>query len=197
MISFLKKLEGKINVTGIIQVGSNVGQELVHLKNITNNIICFEPVPSVFEVLKKNNPNIECYNFALGDRNEIKKMYVASNNSESSSFLKPLNHKVYYSVTFDDELELKIKRFDSLDISIEHYNVLISDTQGYELKVLEGFGELLNKFEIIIVEYINSKLYENDSNLEDISKFLKKYNFIEFDKTEDGPGWGNICFIKK
>ena len=89
-----------------------------------------------------------------------------------------------------------IKRFDSLDLDINNYNILISDTQGYEINVFMGFGNKLNNIDGIIVEYIDSQLYENDSSLESINNYLKSYNFILKEKTIDGEGWGNALFIK-
>lgn len=187
----------KVNINGIIQVGANLGQELDIIRKYTTNIICFEPVPNIFEILSKNNTDIICYNYGLGDFNEIKSMYISSNNSESSSFLKPLNHNNYYNnVHFTNNIDLEIKRFDSLNIELDKYNVLISDTQGYETKVLKGFGKLLDKFDLIFVEYINSELYENDSNLEELSKYLYKFNFVIDSFMEVGAGWGNACYLK-
>lgn len=197
MIEFLTYISNKFGVDGIIQVGSNTGQECNIFRNFTKNIICFEPVPQVFQTLQKNNTDIVCYNFGLGDKNETKEMNIASNNSESSSFLKPLNHLKYYNITFNQILNLEIKRFDSLGIDLQNYNVLISDTQGYEINVLKGFGELVSKLDAIIIEYINSNLYEGDTNLESLEQFLKDFNFSLSHKTEDPMGWGNAYFIKK
>jgi FkbM family methyltransferase len=196
-MDFLSEISKRINIRGIIQVGANVGQECTYLKQFTNNIICFEPIPSVFQILKSNNPDVTCFNFALGDKNEVKPMHIASNNGESSSFLKPLNHLSYYDVTFEQKIDLEIRRFDTLDIDLAYYNVLVSDTQGYELNVLVGFGDLLNKIDAIVVEYIDSELYENDSKLNSISIFLSRFGFNLVTYSQDGIGWGNACYIKK
>jgi FkbM family methyltransferase len=197
MSNFLREVSNKIEIVGIIQAGANVGQETKIFQQFTNNIICFEPVTNVFETLKKNNPNILCFNFGLGEKNEIKKMYLSSNNYESSSFLEPKNHKTLYDVKFNREELFEIKRFDSLNITPEKYNVLVSDTQGYEIKVLEGFGKYLNNIECVIIEYINSNLYDGDSNLEAITKFLKNWDFGLFQAIDVENGWGNACFLKK
>jgi FkbM family methyltransferase len=192
----LHKLNQKINIKGIIQVGSNTGQECSLFRDYTKNIICFEPIPHIFETLKNNNPDVICFNLGLGDVNEIKTMNISSNNGESSSFLKPLNHLQYYNVDFNETMNLEIKRFDSLEIDITNHNIIISDTQGYEINVLKGFGDKLKNIDGVIIEYINSKLYEGDSSLDDISNYLKNYNFILEDKNEGGVGWGNALYIK-
>jgi FkbM family methyltransferase len=185
-------------IKGIVQVGANTGQECFLFRNYTNNIICFEPLKSQFNYLKKNNPEITCYNIALGDENETKEMYIASNNGESSSFLKPLNHlneftHIHFQKSNDS---FEIKRFDSLNINLENYNTLVSDTQGYELNVFKGFGEKLNQIDSIYVEYINSSQYEGDSSLTEIENYLSQYGFKLLKLFKESENWGNAIFIK-
>lgn len=194
----LKIINNNHKIKGIIQVGANTGQECSLFKNYTNNIICFEPLKNQFNYLKRNNPDIICYNIALGDTNETKEMYIASNNGESSSFLKPLNHlneftHIHFQKSND---QFEIKRFDSLDINLENYNTLISDTQGYELNVFKGFGDKLNEIDSIYVEYINSSQYEGDSSLTEIEKYLSQYGFKLLELYKESENWGNAIFIK-
>ena len=196
-----RNLFDKINsiskIKGVVQVGSNTGQECNVFRNYTKKIICFEPIPPVFEVLQRNSPDAICYNFALGDKNETKTMHIASNNGESSSFLKPKNHTdLYHWIKFDYKVELEIKRFDTLNIDLSEYNVLVSDTQGYEVNVMKGFGEHIKSFDCILVEYINSELYEGDSSLDDITNYLKDFNFELEGAYPEAEGWGNALYKK-
>jgi len=186
-------------IKGVVQVGANLGQECNFFRSYTDNIICFEPLKTQFEYLKNKNNDIICYNFALGDKNEIKEMYIASNDGASSSFLKPLNHlNEFTHIHFQKSKELfEIKRFDSLNINLTNFNTLISDTQGYELNVFKGFGDELNKFDSICVEYINSSQYEEDSSLTEIEKYLTKYDFKLLTLFKESENWGNAIFIKK
>lgn len=185
-------------IKGIIQVGANLGQECNFFRSYTKNIICFEPLKKQFDYLKNINPDVTCYNFALGDKHEIKEMYVASNDGASSSFLKPLNHlNEFTHIHFQKSNEqFEIKRFDSLDIDLTNFNTLISDTQGYELNVFKGFGDELNKFDSICVEYINSSQYEGDSSLTEIENYLSQYGFKLLKLFKESENWGNAIFIK-
>lgn len=186
-----------INIKGIIQAGANVGQECNLFKTYTQNIVCFEPVPNVYNILKRDHPNVESHNLGLGDKNEKLKMYVASNNGESSSFIKPLNHLKYYNITFNEEIESEIVRFDSLDYNMDNYNVIVSDTQGYEVKVLLGFGDRLKFIDSVIIEFINSELYEGDASLEDITNYVNKFDFKLIHTTPINNGAGVAVYIKK
>lgn len=196
LLDFIKK--NNIEVLGIIQVGANTGQEMETFRTLTNNIMCFEPIPEVFEILSKNHPDVIPYNFALGDKEETKDIFIATNNFESSSFLSPKNHtKFYPQIRFNLRKNISIKRFDELNIEIKDcYNVLVSDTQGYEINVLKGFGDKIKFFDIIYVEYINSQLYENDSSLLELSNYLSKFNFKLEITTPETNGSGNGIFKK-
>jgi FkbM family methyltransferase len=188
----------RLEIKGIIQAGANIGQECEIFKRYTKNIVCFEPLPSIYNTLKMNHSDIESYNLALGDKKEKVKMFVASNNGESSSILKPLNHLKFYDITFNQEVDVEVVRFDEFmsNIKIKDFNILVSDTQGYELKVLKGFGDTLNNIDSIVIEYINSNLYENDSNLTDITDYVKKYNFNLIQTFDEYQGAGVALYLK-
>jgi len=193
-----KKIVSETRIKGIIQVGANVGQEMGIFKKYTKNIVCFEPVPSVFNILREKNPDVSCYNFALGDKTETKKMYISSNNAESSSFLEPLNHIYSFpNIFFDQNENIKIKRFDELDIDMDLFNVLFSDTQGYEIKVIKGFGEKIINLDYICVEYIENGLYRNDNSLKEITDFVTGLGFkIEIVIPEVEGIYGKVLYKK-
>jgi FkbM family methyltransferase len=187
-----------IECRGIIQVGANTGQELPIFKTITKNIIVFEPIKSVYDTLISSHGDVQAYNVALGSKKEKKKMYAASNNYESSSFMLPKNHLKYYpQINFNTIDDIDIVRFDSLDIDMEKYNILFSDTQGYELEVLLGFGDKLNSIDAIYVEYIDSELYESNASSIDIITYLNKFKFEPLKMLHESNGWGNLIFVKK
>jgi FkbM family methyltransferase len=187
-----------IEIKGIIQVGANTGQEISEYKNYTKNIMCFEPINEVIETLKKNHPDVLSYNIALGELNSLQTMYLASNNFESSSFLKPNNHVIYYPhITFENTRDIRIFRFDCLGVETENkYNVLKSDTQGFELQVLRGFGKELSNFDAICVEFIDSNQYENDSSLSKIQEYLELFGFKLGKILGEFNGSGDAIFIK-
>ena len=193
----LQQISEKTDIRGIVQVGANTGQESGLFRQYTNNFICFEPIPGPFQILRSNNPDITCYNFALGDTNETKTMHIASNNGESSSFLEPKTHlQEFQWIQFNQKADFEIKRFDSLGIKLDPFNILFSDTQGYELNVLKGFGEMIRSFDFIMTEYINTEFYEGDSKESDITNYLKEFEFSLFQiYPESGGNWGNVLYI--
>jgi len=198
MIEHIKHVN---EVRGIIQVGANLAQEMPFFRHFTDNIILIEPIPHLFEYLKNRFPDLIVIHTGLGSTNDKMDLYLSSNNGESSSVLKPKNVLSYYpNISFEDSIPIEVSRFDSLiekfGIDMNNFNVLVSDVQGYDLEAIKGFGDLINFIDLIIVEYINSNLYENDSNLDSINDYLKGYNFELLYTFDETLGSGNAVFKK-
>ena len=64
----LEEINDLVGIRGIVQVGSNIGQEIPGFRNFTDRIVCFEPVLEVFETLCISNTDLLCFNFGLGDK---------------------------------------------------------------------------------------------------------------------------------
>tara|TARA_B100001250_G_scaffold345902_1_gene315513 strand:+ start:613 stop:1356 length:744 start_codon:yes stop_codon:yes gene_type:complete len=170
------------NIHGIIQVGANIGQEIPILTKYTNNIYLFEPLTKAFEELRKNISNykdINIFKYALGEKDEIKKINISNTNySASSSFLKPSLHLEYFpEIEFDSYEEVQIKRFDNINSKF-YANFLILDVQGYELNVIKGFADKINNIDFIYTEISIEELYENSVLIKELDEELYELGFI-------------------
>lgn len=199
MIEYLGTVK---KIKGFVQVGASYGQELNLLKNFSDNIILVEPLIYLQDILKSKCPTCLILPFGLGSENKKVDFYLANNGGESSSILKPKNHTIFYpDIKFSEKMEIEMRTFESLigdyNINLEKYNVLITDTQGFDLEVLRGFGKYLNNFELIICEYINSEIYENNSTLEQITNYLFYFNFELIDTFDEYLGAGNSVYMNK
>jgi FkbM family methyltransferase len=180
--NILDKYKNKIS--GIIQVGANTGQELHQLVRYSNNIYLFEPLKSAYSILLEKSvkyKTVKTYNFALGDIYGIETLNVTENNNgASSSMLKPTLHKEYFpEIQFNTLEEVIINRFDQINENFDA-NFLIIDVQGFELKVLKGFGRKLKNIEFILTEYSLEPLYEDSVLIYDLDDFLNKHGFIRY-----------------
>lgn len=199
MIEYFNQIS---TIRGIIQAGANTGQEVSLFENYTNNIILIEPIPQLAHHLSQSYPNYLVIPCALGSINAKMDLHLASNSGESSSLLKPLNHTVYYpDITFGQSIEVPVRTFNSLiddyKIDIDLFNVLISDTQGYDLEAIKGFGSHIQKIDLVVAEYINSNLYENDASLEDMVSYLIPLGFELVNTFSENLGAGNAVFKRK
>ena len=167
----------------VIDVGSNVGSFLDFvIKNLKiKKVYAFEPSNLAFKKLKNkfNQKNIVLENYALSNKNGVKKFYEYKLTSQSSFYKltskkNPFNeiNRIYKIKTFklDDYPNLKEKKIDICKI----------DIQGEELNVLKGMRKHLFKktIRLIKIEITLRNDYDNNQNkFLDIINFLKKYDY--------------------
>ena len=80
---------------------------------------------------------------------------------------------------------MEIKRLDSFikshDINPLDLDILKIDTQGFEPEVLEGAGEMLTNFDLVITELMFYDFYERQLSFFDIEKYLIPAGFKLYD----------------
>lgn len=190
----------------IFDVGANDGESaLSFLRTFPNaRIHCFEPVRQTFAVLEQNvRParTISCHNMALGNCEEDAVIYLTG-TSTTSSLLKPPRPRGSEGVrvsTLDKVAEIEdVSRIDLLKI----------DTEGYDLRVLEGSHMMLShgRIAFILVEVgFNPGNMSQHVRFEDIRLYLESLGYAIFgiygQQTErEGRvrlRYANICFAYK
>jgi FkbM family methyltransferase len=193
------KLTEQVKPRGVIHVGANTCQELpLYLSHGIENRIWVEPIKQL------DFPKGEkVINIAISDKvieNDF--MYLANNNGESSSLLKPLKHiDLYQEINFSQSFVVTDvttlgRILENPSLFPAKYNYLVLDIQGAELKALNGLGFYQSHFDVIITEAYTQELYENCGKLHEIEAFLSNYKLVEF-APEIGKGWGDAAFIRK
>jgi FkbM family methyltransferase len=136
-----------LKVSGVVQVGAHIGQEIETLKSTDKNLrfLVFEPYENCLKILKDrylNDQTVKIVGKALGSKKTFGLLRIASNEGQSSSLLEPKEHLVKAPhITFSGSAKVEIDTLDSYKSIINEYNFLIVDTQGYELEVLKGGGQ--------------------------------------------------------
>jgi FkbM family methyltransferase len=200
--------EYNIPKIGVIHVGGHQGQEYEDYKEAgIDNQIWIEAIDSFYEMIKsklQNDINCLVFNEAIYDvEKEIS--FGVANNGASSSILPLKLHKKYYPyIDYSNYIDIKTKRLDNLilehNLDITKYNGLVMDVQGAELNVAKSLGDLISKFDFIQSEVNTEELYEGCCLIEDLDKYLAKYNFVRVitKMWDDGAvGWGDALYIKK
>ena len=138
------------------------------------------------ETLTAPAPNIFIYPHALGIKNEIKDFYITKKPS-CSSFLEPNIEliKTYTGSYKRFEVEHTIPTFvlrgDEIFSSGITINYLQIDTQGSELDILIGFGQVLKNVKKITCEVEFVSLYKNQPLYGEVKAYLKSYGFKQTD----------------
>ena len=188
-------LESNIaNVYTILDVGSNVGFFSMMIRNLysKSNIYAIEPVPQIFECLRKNlNDNLSrVFNLAISNTNAKVKM---SFKKDESAFSHVIRDSELSKLNESNIIEVEAVTLDFFCIKngISNIDVLKIDTESFELEVLEGAKNTLSKTRFLHIE-INIK--DNDrytfSQINGLL-FSDKYNFqlISFRNfTDKGDG---------
>ena len=180
-MEFTEKVLRKIKINSVVHVGAHLGQEVSNYKFYgISKIVLFEPQQYFYNILSnkfKNDNQIKIFNVALGNKNKITKINISNNDGASSSLLTPKKHlEVYPEIDFKTEETVQVKKMS--DFNFTDFDLLVVDTQGYELNVLEGCEDLLRNFKYLIIEINLKELYEGCPTVKNLDDYLTKYNFI-------------------
>lgn len=204
MLLNFKTLYDKYNldIKGIIHIGAHYGQEYkIYEKYNIKNIIFFEPLPHIFNILKSNveeKNDIIFVNKALGNNTKKVEMYVEqANRGQSSSILEPHLHLSQYPhIIFNDKIQVDMIKLNDYPLDINKYNFINIDVQGYELEVFKGSTKIFDDIDYIMTEVNRDELYKNCVRIDELDNFLHNYNFIRVETTWDGKTWGDAFYIK-
>jgi FkbM family methyltransferase len=182
-IEHLSALKGRRFRT-IVDVGANRGQFALFARTEFPDaqVISFEPLAApgqLFETLFKGERNVRLHRRGLGRRCEPKTMHITQED-DSSSFYPPSELQTAQFGTVEVASEsIEVVRLDSIlnGTEIERPALLKIDTQGYELEVIMGCGELLSRFDYIYAELSFAELYEGQPLAGDVESVLSSRGF--------------------
>ncbi len=161
-------------------VGANIGQTTqAMLDNFeAPNIYAFEPSPSTVETLRKNVGNqsgVTIEAVAIGEKNGTIPFHVTQDYSVNDSILAP---------TWDAGGKVVEVSVDTIDHycdsnSIESISLLKIDAQGYDLQVLMGARQMLEKrrIKLYCCEANMDDMYKDQTNLIDLLSFAKEVGY--------------------
>lgn len=164
-------------------------------------IIAFEPNPFGIQQCRHRlgvmgHNNIELHDIALSDQEGEMDFYSVAVNDGCSSLLEPID--VPYGLKQWATVKVKVQRLDTflIDQGIETVDVLWLDTQGTELKVLEGMGDLLDKVKCIHTEASPRPYYKGHILKNELESFLHTKGFTTTFYPAQGHPYGEgdlIC----
>lgn len=192
----------------IFDVGANIGQTAKNFRAgfPKSKIYCFEPVSDTFRNLEKNlknDKNIELVNLALGDKEEF---VFSKIFDDKSSVLNSLN-VVAMNKNEDARVEkINVMQGDSFckRNRIPEIDLLKIDTEGYEIKVINGFTEMIknNRIHAIFCEVGFNPENNRNSYFGDINSFLYDLGFslygiyeVRNSQIKTGNNYGNALYL--
>lgn len=173
----------------VVDVGANRGQFAHELLNIgyAGRILSVEPIPELCETMRREAatiPQWRIVNAALGEREETRDLNVLAAN-DLSSLLRPrtdIGEHVAGSEIVS-AIRVPVTTLDILMSEIvkgirEPRIFLKLDTQGYDLQVLKGAGNLLRYVYLMQSEISIIPLYEGMPNFVESLGTFRELAFI-------------------
>ena len=183
---FLKKLN-KLNIKKYIDIGTNKGKYSLEIlkNNKENQVFAFEPMETCLAELEeiKNfyKERFHYYSVALSDEEKDDYIYHGK-NSELSSLESSINKIDYVKKNNINKTKIKVSSLDvfSKNENINNIDFIKIDTEGHELKVLNGAKQFIesNKIKIIQLEFNWHHLMTNNTLLQ-FSEILKDYKVFQ------------------
>jgi FkbM family methyltransferase len=188
----------------IFDVGANTGQTIASVKRVFPNCIihAFEPGKIAFSELQQSWRNCESIflnSVALGAETEIR-VFNESHPHDMSSFLDKGDSGWG---DLKDPHDVQITTIDHYCSrrSIEHIDILKTDTQGFDLEVLKGARQMMSRgaIELVYLEINFAQIYKNLPPVDEILRFLRKQNFepvafYRFHYIDKKLGWTDALF---
>lgn len=179
-----------------IDVGANIGQTANQIREAfpQATIHSVEPVQKTYAVLQQNTKgkNVQTHNIALGSKNEIIEVKIDKGNTNSS--INSMQNEKNEIASGDVYVE-KIQVVATIDFCKKHeinvIDYLKIDTEGFDLEVIKGAKELLEKDAIGFVE---AEVSMNPGNtfhvsFEEVKKYMENHNYHLFGLYEQVLEW--------
>lgn len=195
-------------------VGANFGTTSLHVAKTEPDTIvyAFEPTPELILHLKMHSGKLSNYNVigkAVSDYEGKATFNIAGQADWGCSSLLDFSEKsktdwpgrTDFIVT--KQIEVEVIRLDNFIIenNIKVIDYFHCDTQGSDLDVLYGMGEMISIIKEGAIEAAAKPdiLYKNQNNVIDCVEFLKMNNFEIISITSNDPGNNevNIYFKNK
>jgi len=203
--NFYKKVI-KVNDPVIIDVGANNGQTIRFFLRLFPNAIIysFEPNPRLYENLViefEGNHNIHIFNKGISDFNG--KLILNETVTDETSTFENLNYDSQYLkvkskilgvkaeniVTNKYDVEVITLDFFFQEMKLKKIDILKIDTEGHEMKCLQGLFTFNNHIiDFIQIEYHNDDMYQIVLDQSSYDDLLNKHNYKILKQIKHGFG---------
>jgi FkbM family methyltransferase len=175
-----------LDIRHVIDVGANIGtfgNTLRILLGFSGRIDSYEPATEAFAALlatAEHDPEWFTHHIALtNSRGSLTLNLFAENVMNSLSLPSEESTRVFpwWNQSAPSSESVEGRRLDSEDIPNLGPTLLKVDTQGHDWEVVEGAGVVLDRTEIIMVEFSFIPLYQSSRPAWEIIRLLNRMGF--------------------
>ena len=176
----------RLNFDFIVDVGANRGQFALIASKVfpKASIHSFEPLEEPAQIFQKifgNDPNVTLYPYAIGRKKTTATIHVTKDDDSSSMLpITKTQSGMFPGATEKETRQVTVLPLSQAlgDTSLPPASLLKIDVQGFELEVLRGCEDILNKFSNLYIECSFIELYEGQALAHQIIAWLEQRNFI-------------------
>lgn len=186
----------------ILEAGGRFGEDTKNMKHIWPGATMhvFEPVPSSFEIMKKNVVGLSdvfCYPYALADYEGKTQMYTNENNPGAASIGYPVEWNKHEFDT-DHPIQVPCTTINAWAArnNIEKIDFMWLDMEGYELYALQYSLDILHSVRAIYTEISFTSVREGSCSYRALREFLEANGFREVWKSSNGGRYADALFVK-
>jgi FkbM family methyltransferase len=169
----------------VVDIGANRGQFALVARRCfpQAHIVSFEPLPVPTECFRQmlgKDPRVTVHQAAVGDASGDATIHIPEEDDSSSLFpITALQSALFPGTAEVRTQTVRIGRLSEfIDAqSIEPPALLKLDVQGYELEVLRGCEELIDRFLYAYVECSFVELYEGQALADEVIGWLREHGF--------------------
>jgi FkbM family methyltransferase len=169
----------------VVDIGANRGQFTLLMSGLQPDaaILAFEPLIEPYRKLTEVTsglPNVRAFNSAIGPERASLPMNVARRDDSSSLLpLTDLQEQIFPNTGHERIVDVQIAPLgDFLEGQVTARPSLLKiDVQGYELEVLKGSSDVLDRFDVLYVEASFLELYGGQPLASDIVDWLQARGF--------------------
>ena len=198
--------EHKIDLYGIIQVGSSQGRELNRYPVSDNvRVLLIEANPNTAQLLRtqfEEQANIQVIQCAVTDQNDTATLHIPAIESNSSILPFTGYREIYPNLQDVQTISVESRTLDTLlvehQLKPEDFNLLSLNIHGAELLALQGATELLLHLPAIYTTVNHQNLFEGGALLKDVDQFLEQYGLHRVAQANPyHPAWGEAFYVRR
>ena len=191
----------------VFDVGANTGQSVRRFRRVLPGceLYAFEPAPDTFRELETNTrgmSEVHLVNAGMGS-NSGTQLLIENEQTVMTSFLQP-DTAAWGTVVRETPVEVTTLDEFCADRSVDHIDLLKTDTQGFDLEVLKGGANLFkeDRIRLIYMEVNFSGLYVGQARFDDEYRFLVDHGFglvgfYDFIWQGKMAGWCDALFANR
>ncbi len=170
----------------IVDVGANRGQFALIARKLfpKAKIISFEPLLEPIKIFKNifnHDPSVTLYPYAIGKEKMNAHIHVTKDDDSSSLLpITKIQSDMFPGSVEQETRQVFVSPLSQIidTASIPSASLLKIDVQGFELDVLQGCEDVLQKFSHLYIECSFVELYNGQALAYQIIGWLEKRNFI-------------------